>query len=236
MRADQAEYEELNKDLDLQRHLIKANGVWDLPDLSTSAAAPARRSSATSSMTGSSRASSPATPATGTTSSYSYQNNGANVNLTGSPDYGARIVYLGDPGAGCSDNQYAQFNVAAVTGPSYSSLGLESGRNILCGCADKTVDLSIARNIRLGGSRQLQFRLDVFNAFNVGDHQRRQTQIQFNNPVDKTIRNAQFNADGSLNPARLTPRNAGFGAATGAQTMRNLQVRFASSSRTRIYG
>ena len=34
-------------------------------------------------------------------------------------------------------------------------------------CADKTVDLSLARTIRLGGSRQLQFRVDAFNAFNV---------------------------------------------------------------------
>ena len=42
---------------------------------------------------------------------YSYNSNGANLNLTGSPDYGARIVYLGDPGSGCSDDQYAQFNV-----------------------------------------------------------------------------------------------------------------------------
>ncbi len=42
---------------------------------------------------------------------FSYQNNGANVNLTGSQNYGARIPYVGDPGSGCSDNQYAQFNV-----------------------------------------------------------------------------------------------------------------------------
>ena len=48
---------------------------------------------------------------------YSFQSNGANRNLTGSPDYGARIVYVGDPGAGCTDNQYGQFNVASVTAP-----------------------------------------------------------------------------------------------------------------------
>src|SRR5262245_15127382 len=35
--------------------------------------------------------------------------------------------------------------------------------------------------------------------------------------------NARYNADGSLNQTRLQPRNAGFGAATGAQNMRNLQ-------------
>ena len=47
---------------------------------------------------------------------YSYQSNGGAVNLTGSPDYDARIVYVGDPGSGCSSDQYRQFNVAAVTG------------------------------------------------------------------------------------------------------------------------
>ena len=71
--------------------------------------------------------------------SYSYRDNGGNVNLTGSPDYGARILYVGDPGSGCTDNQYAQFNTDAVKGPTYGSLGLESGRNILRGCPDRTV-------------------------------------------------------------------------------------------------
>src|SRR5262249_59664886 len=52
---------------------------------------------------------------------YTYQNNGNPVNLTGSPDYtattgGARIVFVGDPGSGCSDNQYAQFNTAMIKG------------------------------------------------------------------------------------------------------------------------
>ena len=48
---------------------------------------------------------------------YTYQNTGTNVNLTGSPDYAAKIVFVGDPGSGCSSNQYAQFNTTAVTGP-----------------------------------------------------------------------------------------------------------------------
>ena len=49
------------------------------------------------------------------------------MNLTGSPDYGARILFIGDPGSGCSDNQYAQFNTAAVTGPTYNSVGTGVG-------------------------------------------------------------------------------------------------------------
>ena len=39
-----------------------------------------------------------------------------------------------------------------------------------------------------------------------------------------TLQNNQYNADGTLNPTRLKPKNAGFGAATGAQDMRNLQL------------
>src|SRR5262249_11847435 len=93
---------------------------------------------------------------------YSYQNNGTNTNLTGSPDYAAKIVYLGDPGSGCSSDQYKQFNTTAVTGPTYGSVGLESGRYLLGGCTDHTVDMAIARNVRLGSNRNLQFRLDVF--------------------------------------------------------------------------
>lgn len=43
-------------------------------------------------------------------------------------------------------------------------------------------------------------------------------------PTDQTVLNSEYLADGTLDLTRLTPRNAGFGAATGAQTMRNLQV------------
>ena len=36
--------------------------------------------------------------------------------------------------------------------------------------------------------------------------------------------NNQFNADGSLDSSRLKPNNAGFGAATGARGLRNIQL------------
>ena len=52
------------------------------------------------------------------------------MNLTGSPDYAAKILYIGDPGKGCSDNRHPVQH-GGGDGPSYNSLGLESGRNIL---------------------------------------------------------------------------------------------------------
>ncbi|MBA0086854.1 MAG: hypothetical protein HRJ53_17875 [Acidobacteria bacterium Pan2503] len=46
----------------------------------------------------------------------------------------------------------------------------------------------------------------------------------YNNPTSMTLTNNQYNADGSLNQSRLTPRTAGFGAANGALPMRNIQL------------
>src|SRR5206468_11985622 len=105
-----------------------------------------------------------------------------------------------------------------------TSGGLESGRYLLGGCPDHTVDLSIARNIRFGGNRTFQFRLDVFNAFNAVIYNNRNSNVIYRSPTDLTIVNSQFLPDGSIDPNRLTPRNAGFGAATGAQPLRNLQL------------
>jgi hypothetical protein len=222
VRADQAQYEALNKNLDNRRHIVKANWVWDLPDLRSENGTLRGIGYVVNDwqLSGVLTAGSAAAYDLG----YSYNTNGSNTNLTGSPDYGARIVYVGDPGSGCSSNQYAQFATASVAGPTYNSVGLESGRNLLRGCPDKTVDLAIARNIRIGGGRQIQLRLDVFNAFNVAVITGRQSTVQYNTPTDQTLRNSETLADGSVDPNRLTPKNAGFGAATGAQTMRNLQL------------
>ena len=51
------------------------------------------------------------------------------------------------------------------------------------------------------------------------------SQVQLNSPTDQTVRNPQFNADGTLVQSdRLHPQNAGFGAVTAAQAMRTVQV------------
>ena len=143
-----------------------------------------------------------------------------------STDTGARIRVIGVPGSGCSSDQYAQFDTAAFAAPTSNSTGLESGANLLSGCFDRTTDLSIARNIRIGGGgqRQVQLRVDMFNVLNTVVIDGRVTQLQLNSPTDPTVRNAQFNADGSLNQARVKPKDAGFGAANSAQAMRSIQV------------
>ena len=153
-------------------------------------------------------------------------NNGGNVNLTGSPDWGARVDLLDGLGSGCSDNQYAQFNGSAITPPTFGSVGMESGRNYMRGCLTRNVDMSLVRRIRVSHSERYraELRADVFNAFNTVDINGRNTSVQFTSPTNLTVVNSQFNADGSLNQSRLKPNNAGFGAANSARTLRNIQL------------
>jgi hypothetical protein len=227
VRADQAEYEALNKNLSIQPHVLRGNVVWDLPDIQGDGAAMRVVGAVLNDWQLSSIFS--VTSGTNYGLSYSYQNNGSNVNLTGSPDYSARIVFVGDPGSGCSSDQYAQFNTAAVAGPSYFSTGLESGRNNdLRRCVNRNVDLSLARNIRVGGGRTVQLRVDAFNAFNIVNYNGIRTQVQYTNPVAQTVRNRQHLPDGSLDPTRLTPQTGGFGSVSSADNMRSVRalVRF----------
>src|SRR6186997_2570042 len=85
IRADQAKYEELMSNPGLQRHIIKANFVWDMPDLKNTEGS----RQVVAAVLNDWQVSGVFTAGSGTPYdiSYSYQSNGANVNLTGSPDY-----------------------------------------------------------------------------------------------------------------------------------------------------
>ena len=203
--------------------MIKANFVWQLPKLDGSTGA----SRSVGAIVNNWQLSGVFTGGSGLPydARYSYQSNGSNANLTGSPNYLARIVVRGDPGSGCSSNPYKQFNTEAFSGPTYHSVGDESGANLLHYCALKIMDLAIARSFSFGGARSLQFRLDLFNAFNTVVYNAVQFTEQLNSPATPTtVTNNQYLADGTLNPARLQPQTAGFGAATGAGPMRSAQV------------
>jgi hypothetical protein len=159
---------------------------------------------------------------------YGYNSNGANVNITGSPDWAGKVILGNNLGSGCSANQFGQFNASAVQGPSFGSVGMESGRNYLRGCPDHTLNMAVVRRIRFGKlfneTRRLEARLDLFNALNAAIINALSTTATFNNPTNMALQNNQYNADGTLNTARLQPKTAGFGAGTGAQAMRNLQL------------
>ena len=233
VRADQADYEELNRTANLQRHLVKANWVWDLPTTSSKL-----RAASSGAILNDWQVSGLFTAGSGNRYDLNYS---YNTRRQREPHRLARLRRAGSStsailAAAARATSSRSSTPRAVAGPSYNSVGLESGRNYMLGCPDNTMDLAIARNIRFGGSRQLQLRLDAYNAVQHGDHHRSsesdpvQQPDRPDDPQSAVRREAGDTtlapgATGTvLNSARLAPKDAGFGAATGAQNMRNLQL------------
>lgn len=227
IRDDQAEADRLLGRTIGARHIMKGNFVWDLPDLLADGGIGRTLGYVLNDW----QIAGVWTARTGEpyTIGFDYQNGGSSINLTGSPDYGARIRVVGDPGSGCRGNVYSQFNTAAFQGPLVNSVGLESGNDYLRGCFESTLDLSLSRTIRLGGGRSIQLRVDAFNAPNSAIISNRETTVELTSPNDPvTATNLPYDSNGNLIEARSLPRNAGFGVATGYQAPRSIQaqVRF----------
>jgi hypothetical protein len=222
IREDDASYQELLGNNN-PTQLLKANFVWELPKLGTGGDVRRVVGAVVNGwqLAGVWMGSTAAAYVVG----FNYANGGSSVNLTGSPDYAARVRVVGDPGSGCSSDPYRQFNTAAFQGPVPGSDGLESGNNYVRGCFQSVLDLSLARNIALGGGRTLQLRVDMFNAPNAAIITARNTTLNLSNPNDPvTINNLPFDANGNLIESRSRPRGAGAGVVTNYQAPRTIQA------------
>jgi hypothetical protein len=150
-----------------------------------------------------------------------------NQQLTGSNTEGARIRLVGDRGPGNSRDPYRQLNAAAFAPPLPGSLGLESGRNYLYGPGINNFDLSLQKAFRFGESKQLELRVDAFNAFNHTQFGGGGTNgsgvnatLNVTSLTNPTPTNLPFDANGNFIPAN---RN-GFGTVSGARDPRILQL------------
>ncbi len=223
IRSDQAQAQELLGANHPQTHVMRANAIWQLPKLNTSGGMKTlgyllNDWSLASIWSGSSGAAYNVT--------YSYTSNGANIDITGSPDFGGRAVVVGDPGTGCSGDPLKGYNAAAFKGPAAGSVGLESGNGYLKYCFQSKMDLSISRSIRVGEKgRAVQLRLDTYNAFNQAAVTGRNNQMQFASPAANTvITNLPFDSSGNVVSSFSKPRGAGFGVANAFQNPRTMQV------------
>jgi hypothetical protein len=231
LRDDQQKADDMLTAVIPNKHIIKGNFVWDLPDFQGSTAG----SKALGWVINDWQLSGVWTASTGGTTTgtgfgayniaYSYTAGGGNVNITGSPDYAGRVRIVGDTGSGCSSDPLRQFNAAAFQGPLPNSDGLESPAGYLRGCFQSAFDLAIARNFRLGGGRALQLRVEMFNAPNQAIVTNRNNTMNLASPSDPvTITNLPYDAAGNVIDSRSRPRGAGFGVATGYQNPRSVQV------------
>ena len=139
------------------------------------------------------------------------------INLTGS-DQGARIVLNGDPGSGSSDDPYRQFDTSVFSAPNYNSNGLESPRTYMNMPAMNNFDLSVAKQLPLGGSRRFELRLDAFNVLNTVQFSGINTTANFASAGSTTITNLPYDAAGNL-----VNRN-GFGSVSGVRNPRQIQL------------
>jgi hypothetical protein len=222
-RSDQAKAQELLGQTIDRRHIMKGNFVWQLPGLQGSS--PLSR--VVGHLINNWQVSGIWTGATGAAYAavYSYSSNGSATNLTGSPNFTPRVRVVGDPGSGCSGDPLRQFNTAAFAGPLYNSDGLESGNGYLRGCFQSQFDTSLARNIKLGGAKNVQIRLDVFNLLNEARITGVNNSMTMASPLTPAaITNLPYDAAGNLVPARAIPKGAGFGVANTYQNPRSVQI------------
>src|SRR5688572_23404111 len=123
---------------------------------------------------------------------------GTDVPNTGSQTYRPNLVAGQDPNDGARTPQQ-WFNTAAFVAPAQFTYG-NAGRNIVIGPGIFNVDMSLMRNVRLGGARSLQVRLEAFNVFN--------------NPVwgDPNLSMANPTLFGTINTTRTPMRELQIGA------------------------
>jgi hypothetical protein len=224
-RPDQAQADALMGNFVPVTHNLKGNFVWDLPDIHSTETG----MKILGYLANDWQLSGVWTASTGAayTVSTSYQGGATgngNQNITGSPTYAGRMNIIGATGSGCSADPLRQFTAAGFAPPAVGSVGLESGADYLRGCFQSALDLSIARNIKVAGSRQLQLRVDVFNAPNQAIVTGRNTTLSVASPTDPTPANLPYDASGNTVVARSLPKNAGFGVANTYQAARSVQV------------
>jgi hypothetical protein len=123
---------------------------------------------------------------------------GTDIPNTGSQTYRPNLVPGQDPNDGAQTPQQ-WFNTAAFVAPAQFTYG-NAGRNIVIGPGIFNTDMSLIRNVRFGGGRSLQVRLEAFNVFN--------------NPVwgDPNLSMANPALFGTINTTRTPMRELQIGA------------------------
>jgi len=141
-----------------------------------------------------------------------------NSNLTGTPDFGARIVLTCDPGHGSSSDPYKQIDTACFAPPQPGSDGTESARFFVWAPPIVNLDMSVSKVFPVGKRVKMEVRLDMFNALNHTQFTGVNATANFASLTNPTITNLPYNANGDL------VRNNGFGSINGVAPPRTLQL------------
>ena len=141
-----------------------------------------------------------------------------NSNLTGTPDFGARIVVTCDPGHGSSSDPYRQINTDCFAPPKTGSNGTESARFFVWAPPIVNLDMSVSKVFPVGKRVKMEVRLDMFNALNHTQFTGVNATANFAGLNSTAITNLPYDANGNL------VRNNGFGSVNGVAPPRTLQL------------
>jgi hypothetical protein len=146
----------------------------------------------------------------------------ATTNIAGSATETAnRCRVSGDPGVGHTNGDPYRMANASVFLPALpGSLGLESGRNSLVGPGINNIDLSLQKAFRMGEKREVQFRVDAFNALNHTQFSGVNSNLNFSSLSNLTPTNLPYDANGNF----IVGNRNGFGTPNGVRDPRILQM------------
>ncbi len=151
-------------------------------------------------------------------------------NYTGTNQIGTlRAVLVGNPLAGTSSDPYQRLNASAYTqqpvatqdanGVWHYSYGFGQGRNQIITPGVNNFDLTLQKNVKVKEAKELQLRLEAFNAFNHTQFSGLNTSINYTAYGVNTQQssNVVLNSNGTIN-------TGAFGAVSGARNSRVVQL------------
>jgi len=175
-------------------HVFKLNYLWDLPDVSTGN--PVVRqvlngwqlSGITSFISGA-----PLGIGLATTSAFDF---------TGTPSQGARTVMIADPVLSKSERTFDRnFNTGAFARPPQGSFG-NAASTVIRGPGVNNWDIAVFKNFPIWEDLKLQFRAELYNAFNHTQFSALDTTARFDNAGTQV--NGRFGAfTGALQPRQI---------------------------------
>jgi hypothetical protein len=139
-------------------------------------------------------------------------------NYTGTPDFGPRVMVIGDPYGGTTSSPYNRLSPTAFAPASVGSIGIESGRNYLTGPGVNNWDLSLQKTVGVTSHAHMEFRVDAFNVFNHTQFSGVNNTISFSSLTNPTVTNR------AINPTTGAINKGGFGAVNGVRPPRILQL------------
>src|SRR5215475_14140946 len=142
----------------------------------------------------------------------------SNDNFTGTPDWGPRLLCVGDPTAGTTDSPYNRLNPSAFAVPALGGNGLGCSRNNLWGPGINNWDMSLQKNVMITERSQIRLRIDAFNVFNHTQFSGYNSSLNFSSLANPTPTNLPLDSSGRV------VNTGGFGSVSGVRDPRILQV------------